>query len=132
MAQTDYFLQFASEAAALTALQSVTGSSIWPQDYAFPGLQFWRASQDSTGVDSSSNPITTHNYLAGFFVMLSLQSARPALLNSSAVQIVLDRDKANARQAGAVLKSNVSGVVLQDLRFQPVPAGADYPYGNMT
>jgi hypothetical protein len=71
-----------------------------------------------------------HHPLAGYFVMISLDHVVPALLNHAAVQLVVDRDMMNARQPGAVLKSTVGNVVLQDLRFSPVFAGMNPPWGN--
>jgi hypothetical protein len=62
--------------------------------------------------------------------MISLDHVVPALLNHAAVQLVVDRDMMNARQPGAVLKSTVGNVVLQDLRFGPVFAGMNPPWGN--
>jgi hypothetical protein len=132
----DYFLKFASEAAAKTALSSRLGTDeqgnlVWPRSYCFPGLQFWLASQDVAGTDSDGNPILTHTYLPGYFIMVSLPNVLAALRDSAPVQIVIDRDLAASRSQGAVIKSNVSVAILQDLRFSPVPAGSDYPFGNM-
>ena len=119
--QIDYFLKFTDEASGLAALQSFTGQSTWPMDYCVPGIQAWRDSQD--------NPDGTHNYISGFIVICSFKVERPALTNNAAVQIVVDRDKAKLRQAGAVLKSNFTNIILQDIRFSPIIAGSDEPWG---
>lgn len=119
----DYFLRFANENAALTAFQNFTNRTEWPLDYCLPGIQIWQSSLD--------NADGSHNYVSGFIVMCSFKRVIPALVNLAQVQIVIDRDLARQRAAGAVIKSNVSNAVLQDLRFSPVVAGSDYPFGNM-
>lgn len=120
----DYFMKYADEATAKTALASrLTSDGGWPLDLCIPGVQFWRVSQD--------NGDGSHNYLPGFFIVVSLPTIVPALRDLGSVQVVIDREKAKARQSGAVIKSNVSNAILQDLMFSPVPAGADFPYGNM-
>lgn len=116
----DYFLKFADEATALAALQQFTNRTDWPLDYCIPGIQLWRVSQDVAGV---------HTFLPGFFVLVSLRNLVPALRDLAAVQVVIDRDKGNAGQVGAVVKSNVSNLILQDIRIAPVFAGINLPYG---
>lgn len=90
--------------------------------------QIWRASQDT--VDGLGNPV--HHPLPGFFVLVSLPAVIPALLNHAAVQLVVDRDKMNAGQAGMVLKSGVSNAILQDIRISPIFAGMSPPWGALT
>lgn len=124
--QIDVVLKFASLAAAKAdpviqrhydAIQD-----LFAQDRVIPGLEVWRASQDVGSV---------HTLLPGWFLLISLESGRipAALRDHPAVQVVINRDRANARQAGAIIRSTVSQALLQDLRFQPVFAGADYPWG---
>lgn len=137
MPQIDVILKYASRAAALADLVAQTNIDNqnvrdFLSDRAIPNLQVWRASQDVAGTDADGNPTVTHNYLSGFFVLISLPRVVPALRDDAAVQVVIDRDKANAREAGAILKSTVGAAVLQDLRFSPVFAGADYPFGAWT
>jgi hypothetical protein len=136
----DYFLKYADEATAKTALAQFLitdrdGVAQWPTDLCIPDVKIWRASQDVTtnvtGLGGETMPVVTHAYLPGFFILVSLDRIRPALVNLPAVQAVLDREKAVARQAGAVIKSNLSNAVLQDIRISPVFAGSDIPYGNM-
>lgn len=121
--QIDYYLKFADEATALSALQNFTNRADWPTDYCIPNIQLWRNSQD--------NGDGSHNYLNGFFVLCSFNRNVNAFTNLAAVQVVIDRDKANQRLAGGVIKSNVSNLILQDIRIAPVFQGTDLPYGNM-
>lgn len=125
--QIDVVLKFASLAAAKAdpvvqqhydALQDLFAS-----DRVIPNVKVWRASQDVG---------STHNYLAGWYMLVSLESGRVpnALRDHAAVQVVINRDKANARQPGAIIRSTVGAAVLQDLRFEPVFAGSDYPWNN--
>ena len=127
----DYILRYADEATAKTALASRLkpddqGVLQWPGDYCLPGVQMWRQSQDT--IDGNGN--TVHAYLTGFYILVSLPIVLPALRDLAAVQVVVDRDKAVARQAGAVIKSNVSNAILQDIRWSPVYAGSNNPWGT--
>jgi hypothetical protein len=120
----DCILKFTDRAAAISALQAhapVDGGGVrqWAQDHVLP-VQVWRDSQDVGGV---------HTYLTGYFVLVALDNPPANLLNLAAIQFAVDRDLANARQAGMVLKSNVSQALLQDLRISPLFAGADWPFG---
>ncbi len=107
--------------------------TLFAEDRIIPGLQVWRASQDVVGTDAEGHPMVTHTYLTGWFMLVSVSRPIPlALQNHSALQIGIDRDMANARTAGMVLKSNITNAILQDLRFSPVFSGSDYPWGNWT
>ncbi len=68
----------------------------------------------------------------GFYVMISSSVPIAELLDHPALKIAIDRDKANARQAGAVLRTTLSNPVLQDVVINPVYAGADFPWGQFT
>lgn len=125
MPQIDVILHFSSIAAA-------KGDSVIQQHYdaiedafagdrVIPNLQVWRNSQDVNGV---------HTFLSGWFLLVSVDHPVPVLRDHPAVQVAIDRNLANARQPGAILKSNISAALLQDIRFQPVFAGSDYPWGN--
>lgn len=119
----DYFLKFADEATAKAALaQHLDAAGNWGASYVIGGITVWRNSQD-VGI--------THTPLAGFFMLVSLPTIVPALRDAAAVQVVIDRDMAKARQVGAVIKSNLSAPLLQDIRIAPVFAGTDLPYGAM-
>lgn len=82
----------------------------------------WRASQDVGGV---------HTFLPGYFVWISAPRLILALRNAAALQVVFDRDKINARQAGGVIFSNVSNAILQDLRISPVIMGCNFNWGSL-
>lgn len=123
----DYFLKYADEATAKTALASRVRGGEWPTEYCIAGVTIWRASQDTL----AGNGGIVHTPLAGFFILVSLPNIIPALRDLAAVQVVIDRDLALARQAGAVIKSNVTNAILQDMVISPVFAGTDLPYGNM-
>jgi hypothetical protein len=116
----DCILKFTSKAAALTALANHTDGQDWLPDHVLPDVKVWRTSQDVGDV---------HTYLTGYFVMISLPQAVPALNNIAAVQFVVDRDLANAWQPGMILKANLTNAVLQDLRVSPLFAGCDWPFG---
>lgn len=128
MAQIDVVLKFASLAAAKAdpVVQQYRDviDDLFNSDSVIPDVKVWRASQDVNGA---------HTFLSGYYLLVSLTSEQASkvsdLQNLTAVQFVVNRDKANARQAGAVIKANVSNAVLQDLRMQPVFAGSDYPWG---
>lgn len=125
MSQYDVVLKYASRAAAIADLAEHTGvddQSVreFFGDRAIPNVKLWRASQDVGDV---------HTYLVGYFVLISLPRLVPALRDNAAVQLVIDRDKANARQAGAIIRSTVGQAVLQDIRMSPVFAGSDFPFG---
>lgn len=122
----DYILKYKSEAAAKTALASRLKEGEWPSDYCLPGITIWRESQDT--FDSDGNAV--HTPLTGFYILVSLERAIPALRDLAAVQVVVNRDKAVERQAGAVIKSNVSNEILQDIRWSPVYAGSENPWGT--
>lgn len=123
MPQIDVILRFTSRAAAkddpavrayLRRNEADTDDDFAP-DAIIPNVKVWRASQDVNGV---------HNYLAGFFVLVSLPRIVPALRDHDAVQVVINAD------TNAVLRKTVSNAVMQDLRFEPVFAGSNYPFGN--
>jgi hypothetical protein len=134
MPQIDVVLKFASRAAAIAALSDYVrpdedGIARFSRDRIMPDIKVWRVSQDVIGTDGEGNSTVTHNYLAGYYVLVSLPRVVPALRDRAEVQFVYDRDKANARQSGAVLRSTVGPAVLQDIRFEPVFAGSDLPFG---
>jgi hypothetical protein len=128
MGQIDYFLRFASRAAAKADAVAVLetaldeqGTRQWLHSHCVE-VAVWRDSQDVDGV---------HTYLTGFFVLISLNRVVAALRDHSAVQLVVDRDKMNARQPGFVLAAGVSNAILQDIRISPIFAGMNPPWGEM-
>lgn len=141
----DYFFKFTNEAAAIAdasgtiyytppqTFNGVTTPGSWNADRVAPGIQVWRASQDVAGSvigpGGVSVPTVTHTFLAGWFGIISIPIVKAALMNHSALQIAMNRELAAAGQA-AILKNNL-GALLQDLRFSPVFAGSNYPFGNL-
>lgn len=128
----DYILKFADEATAKAALASRLkaddqGVTQWPTDYCLPGITIWRTSQDVS--DGQGGFI--HTPLVGFFILISLPNILPALRDLAVVQVVIDRELARTRTIGAVIKSNVTNAILQDIHFSPVYAGSDFPFGSM-
>ncbi len=131
--QIDVVLKFAdvatakADAVVLSHYDAVQDA--FAGDRVIPNVKVWRTSQDVAGTDAQGNPTVTHTYLPGFFVLISLPRVVPELRDHAAVQVVIDRDKANARQAGMILRKTVTNAVMQDLRWSPVFAGSDYPWG---
>jgi hypothetical protein len=124
--QYDAVLKYATRADALAdpnVQQHMDAlRTLFAGDRVIPDIKVWRASQD--------NPDGTHNYLAGYFVLISLPRLVVALRDDTAVQVVIDRDLANQGLPGAIVRSTVGAVVLQDIRFEPVFAGSSYPWGQ--
>ena len=132
----DCFLHFASLAAALADAQVLAHTQLDDQsvrqfmaDHVVGQVQVWRNSQDVAGTDAQGNPMVTHTFLPGKYFTVSGENLDPALINNAAVQVCVNRDKAAARVSGMIVKSNLSLPLLQDLRFSPVWAGSDYPFG---
>src|SRR5581483_5730486 len=116
----DSILKFPDEPTAMAALTGHVIAGAWMMDHVVPVT----VTRISTGLP-----------IAGFTVLIALtndQAAKLAFLrNHAAVQLVIDRDKAAARQAGAVIKSTVGGAILQDIVVSPAFAGSDYPWGGL-
>lgn len=126
MAQYDCVLKFASRAAAkadAVAMMQTVLDDQGVRQWLFSNcveVDVWRNSQDVGDA---------HTLLSGFFVLISLPQVVPALRDHAAVQLVVDRDKMNARQAGAVLATGLSNAILQDIRISPIFAGMNPPWG---
>lgn len=136
MSQIDAIFHFASVAAARAdpivqqyMSRGDDGQLQFRGDLTVANVRVWRPSADVAGTDSDGNPTVTHTYLTGFFVFVSADHVVPALRDHPALQVAVDRDKMNARQAGMVLKNNVTAPILQDMRFEPILAGMDPPWG---
>jgi hypothetical protein len=121
MTQVDCILRFNNEADALAAVDLIEEKTEdgWSQDHVMSVT----VTRISTGVP-----------IAGFFLWVSLtieQAIRwQRLRDNAAVQLVINRDKANAREAGAIIKSTVGAALLQDILIEPVYAGCDWPFGG--
>ena len=126
----DYFLKYTNEAAAKTdahALAQAMGQPVsqdWRKEHTLPDIKAWRVSQDTTDAEGR----VVHNYLAGWFVIVSLTYQEPVLLNSTALQFALDRDACN-RGEKFVVKNNI-GAIIKDVACEPIFAGSTYPMGN--
>ena len=136
----DYFFHFSSEAVAIADASGTIYHrpadvpnnipAMWNPDRVTPGLQIWRNSLDTSGgLDSFGNNIVVHHYLTGWYGCVSLDHQDATLLAHAGLQLAIDRDLSAAGQV-AIIKSNV-GVALQDLRFSPVFAGSNYPFGAL-
>lgn len=129
----DHLLKFADQPTAKgdSDMQDDLTAALWRFDMVLADVKVWRNSQDVAGTDAGGQPMVTHSYLAGFFVLVATETQIPKLVNHAAVQVVIDREKARTRTAGMIIKSTVGGVVLQDIRMSPIFAGADYPWGGL-
>lgn len=132
MGQIDYFCRWNSEAEAredalmladYLGVEITPGVREWLRDRVLPNVKAWRPSQD-TVVDSR----VIHNYLVGWFALISLRQQVQVLLNASALAFCLDRAAANAGQP-FVIRNNV-GAMIQDVACEPIFAGSDYPIGG--
>lgn len=144
MSPIDYILRFTDAATAKADAQMLAsalgaddqGVKQFRADHCLVFAAVWRNSQDTTttgtGPDGQQITVPVHHPMTGFFVLVSLQQIVPALRDHAAVQLVIDRDKLNARQAGMIIRSTVGAVVLQDIRFSPVFAGMDPPWGSLS
>lgn len=130
----DYGFAFTNQAQAVAAAEMLAGHYQlgvgWMQDHVIPGMQCWRPSQDTT---SGSPPVTTHNFLTGFYVLVSVDNGTatpiPILANAGSLKFILNR---TAREAGMpfVVKNNI-GAVLADLGCQPMYQSPNpYPVGG--
>lgn len=85
-------------------------------------------------VNLQTQQIVTHTYLTGWYGCISLPGSYPngvpALINHPNLAVAIDRDLSAAGQV-AILKNNLSQSLLQDIRFSPLFAGSNYPFGNL-
>lgn len=93
-------------------------------------VNVWRHSQDVIGTDVEGNQTRIHNYFNGATFIISLPFLIRELRDHPALQVVLNLNKCEAKIVGCVVKSNISNVILQDLRFSPVFAGMNLPWGD--
>lgn len=122
----DYFLKFNDEASAIAAAEAAgklgsrdaEGNWHWNPDHVAPNIKAWRISQN--------NPDGTHNYLTGWYCIVSTEKINATLNSDPALQFTLDRDG-----PPYVIKNNV-GAVLTNLGYEPVFSGSHYPVGGVT
>ncbi len=124
----DYFLKFASEddakASALLlaekhGIEISPGVIAWARDHVLPDVKVWRPSQD-TIVDGQ----VVHQYLTGWFAIVSLNERRETLLNAAALAFAMDRDG-----PPYIVRNNI-GTVITDVAVEPIFAGSHYPIGG--
>lgn len=126
----DYFFKWNTEADARadafslaqkfgTQIPSSIGGWGWATDHVLPNVKAWRPSQDVT-----SSGVVTHNYLAGWFAIASINREVNILLNSSQLAFALNRDG-----PPYIVKNNI-GAVISDVACEPIFAGSHYPIGG--
>lgn len=122
MPQIDILLKFASiEAAKADSViktylrRNEAGGDDFAPDAIIPDTKVWKVSQDKNRI---------HNYLPGYFLTISLFNVLVELQNHKAVQIVINVDE------NKILYKTISDAIIQDLRFEPIFSGRDYPWGN--
>lgn len=131
----DYFFRWATSsdaradafaAAQHFGIQSSSGAWLWAQDHVLPNVQAWRPSQDTITVSSFSSvgTVVTHNYLTGWFAIVSLNRTVAVLINSSELAFALDRDG-----PPYVVRNNI-GTIISDVACAPIFAGSHYPIGG--
>ena len=124
--QYDFFAKWNSEAEAkqdayrLRQYFGTDGGTIvkeWYLHQFLPNVKAWRVSQDNTD--------GTHNYLAGWFGILSLDHIENVIINDNSLAFALNRDG-----PPYVIKNNI-GAVINDVAVSPIFAGSHYPLGGI-
>lgn len=98
----------------------------WIGSYVIPNVKSWRVSQDTPNAEGDG---VVHAYRTGWSVMISLPQIAPGLFNHANLIVMIDRDKVVAHSSGMILKANVTNLVMQDTRWEPVFMGVEYPWG---
>jgi len=107
---------------------SVIASS-WIADHVLPNVQAWRPSQDVISTALVGTAVVTtiaHNYLTGWFCIVSTNGSVDALLNSANLAFALNRDG-----PPYIVRNNI-GTTIADVGCQPIFAGSHYPIGGYT
>ena len=126
MTQIDYFAKWNSETEAkqdayrLRQYFGSDGGTIvkdWYLHQFSPNVQVWRPSQDNTD--------GTHNYLTGWFGILSLDHIESVIINDNSLAFALNRDG-----PPYVVKNNI-GAIINDVAVSPIFAGSHYPLGGI-
>lgn len=131
--QIDYFFQFTDAIQAqadLAIAQYYVSARGWNQSVVFENIQVWKPTQDQTVTNPFPPPptLTTHKYLAGYYIIGSFPSpVVPAALSDVQIVAIIDRD------TNAVIKDNLdagaSRTNLNALMFSPTPEGSHYSFG---
>lgn len=115
---------------ALTALTAIVNPGSYSALPANP-VNVTGGGLVGASVNLQTQQIVTHTYLTGWYGCISLPPAGvPALINHPNLAVAIDRDLSAAGQV-AILKNNLSNTLLQDIRFSPLLAGSNYPFGNL-
>ena len=135
----DYGFQFSNVAAAIVdgvaqGVYNPVSPSKWFYDHVQPGLQCWEPSQDTTVTNPLPPPatLTTHTYLTGYYVLVSVVSLTPipAFASDPNLAFILDRTQREAGAASYVVQNNI-GAVIADLGCAPMFASSNpYPIGG--
>ena len=100
----------------------------WLLNQFLPNVKVWRPSQDT--FDGNSPPNVIHQYLAGWFGILSLTTIEPVILNDSSLAFALNRDYTPGLSPPNLIVRNNIGAIIQDVAVSPIFAGSDYPMGG--
>ena len=83
-------------------------------------------------VNLQTGAVITHTFLTGWFGCISKQQPPdPTLLGVSQLQLAINRELSAAGQPAIILSNITPSSLLQDLRFQPLFLGSNYPFGNL-
>lgn len=132
--RVDYFFRWADEATAKSqalalgehfGIEITPGVIEWARDRVIPNVKAWRPSQDII-VDGR----VTHNYLSGWFAIVSLNRHVDILMSAAALQFALNRNACNNGYP-FVIKNNI-GAVISDVACEPIFVGSNYPMGGYT
>lgn len=132
MTQIDYFCRWSDEQSAkqdamrLRQYFGTDGGTIvkdWYLHQFLPNVKVWRPSQDT--FDNSSPPQVIHNYLAGWFGILSLDHIEDVIINDNSLAFALDRNG-----PPYVIKNNI-GNIITDIAVSPIFLGSHYPLGGI-
>jgi hypothetical protein len=105
---------------------------VWRPDIVLQPIEIWQPANDmtsqETGPDGQLITVVMHQFLPGFSLVISLSQENAVLSASPYVQLVTDRDAAEAGRP-FVLQSKFSMDELNTYRLQPVSQGTSYPFG---
>jgi hypothetical protein len=131
----DYLFSYPDAGAAKRAYDALCTALGLPvgDDYrrqsTIDNVKVWRPSDDTT--EMVGDPPTTrvvHTYLQGYWVLIAADKAEPVLADDMALEFALDRDACNAGQPFIV--GNNIGEEINDIAFEPMFAGSNYPVGG--
>lgn len=98
----------------------------WLSDHAMV-VKAWRPSQDSTDQDGN----VVHNYLPGIWVLIAVPKDDADVEASGNLQMSFNRAKCNAKASGCLKYRKAGGPPQQDIKYEPVYAGANVPFDEL-